>query len=94
MFIDGHAVYDSLSPAMQASQADLHPRRRPRDKSAEHPVVRTHPDTGRPALFVNKQFRAGFRSASRPNPRCCCIALRWQEQVGSQPGGGGRLAMS
>ncbi|MAM32339.1 MAG: taurine dioxygenase [Acidimicrobiaceae bacterium] len=84
MFIDGHAVYDSLSPAMQGFLAGLtciHDDARG-DKSAEHPVVRTHPDTGRPALFVNKQFSRRIPQLSRPESQMLLSYLfRWQEQV-------------
>lgn len=84
MFIDCHAVYDSLSPAMQTFLAGLtciHDDARG-DKKAEHPVVRTHPDTGRPALFVNKQFSRRIPQLSRPESQMLLSYLyRWQEQV-------------
>ena len=84
MFIDCHAVYESLSPAMQEFLAGLtciHDDARG-DKKAEHPVVRTHPDTGRPALFVNKQFSRRIPQLSRPESQMLLSYLfRWQEQV-------------
>ena len=71
LFADMYAVFDALSDSMQRFLAGLtaihdgarnYGGRQPDAARgaefpfAEHPVVRTHPDTGRKALFVNRMF--------------------------------------
>jgi taurine dioxygenase len=70
-FANMYAAYEALSPAMQAFLAGLtaihtslkSANHQYRERTAamqfpenEHPVIRTHPDTGRRALFVNRGF--------------------------------------
>lgn len=72
-FANMHAAYDALSDGMKILLADktaLHDGARVFAKVNEadgrsypravHPVIRTHPSTGRKAIFVNKQFTAGI----------------------------------
>ncbi|MSO54352.1 MAG: TauD/TfdA family dioxygenase [Rhodospirillales bacterium] len=72
MFCNMYAAYDALSPTMKTMIGGLRAvhdlafaargvfaNERPaveRAPAAEHPVVRTHPETGRKALFVNPGF--------------------------------------
>jgi taurine dioxygenase len=71
LFANMYAAYEALSPSMQrflSSLTAVHDGRRNYDgrqtapsrdtefPRAEHPVVRTHPLTGRNALFVNRMF--------------------------------------
>lgn len=78
MFANTHAAFDSLSPAMQdflSGLSAIHSGRHvySRDGYAEdrqypesvHPVVRTHPESGRQALFVNRGFTTRINELAR-----------------------------
>ena len=41
----------------------------PRDWTAEHPVVRTHPESGRKALFVNRSYTRHFKDMTEAESR-------------------------
>ena len=68
-FANQYAAYDALSPGLKKMLAELDAvhdasshRGAPMYKEQEsvHPVLRTHPDTGRTALFVNAEFTRRF----------------------------------
>lgn len=83
MFTNMYAVYDSLSPGMQrylgrltaVNDADneaiaaTRPAGQRKDLKAEHPVVRLHPDTGRPLLYVNRAHTTQFTDMTREESR-------------------------
>ncbi|MCG8591301.1 MAG: TauD/TfdA family dioxygenase [Proteobacteria bacterium] len=73
LFANQHAAYERLSPGMKALLDGLRAVHSGRGLGAAtgkaeewqlqgqlHPVVRTHPETGRKALFVNLAFTVGF----------------------------------
>lgn len=81
MWCDQYAVLEALSPAMQmmlrrlkAVHYDKQRHRKladriPTDEHSIHPVVRTHPETKRSALFISSQaehFEGMSREESRP----------------------------
>ena len=61
MWSSMYAAYEALSPPIQelcdglSALHDAHPHDRS-EKTAIHPVVRVHPETGRKSLFVNEHF--------------------------------------
>ena len=81
LFANMHAAFEALSPPLQRllcgltathdgeglyrgrygtdDRGRVYPR-------ADHPVIRTHPVTGRPALFVNSFFTTRIRELSKP----------------------------
>ncbi len=81
MFANMYAAYEALSPLLQElleqctaihDSAKAHAYRRRSGEEgleyphAEHPVVRTHPVTGRKLLFVNRGFTTRIAQLSRP----------------------------
>jgi taurine dioxygenase len=70
MWSNQQLVYESLSAPLKELLTGLtavhhaavfgHP-----EQTAEHPVVRSHPVTGRPSLFVNRQFTSHIPQLSR-----------------------------
>ena len=81
LFANMYAAYEGLSEAMRSFVDGLtavhdgeHFRPRTTDASkafprSEHPVVRTHPETGRKALFVNRIFTSHIVQLSESESR-------------------------
>jgi taurine dioxygenase len=80
LFASMYAAYERLSPTMQEFLAGLvaiHdgdpvfgarglvPRNGDRFAQTEHPIVRTHPVTGRKLLFVNQEFTTRIKGLTK-----------------------------
>jgi len=60
---------------------DAHPHNHP-EQTAVHPVVRSHPETGQPALYVNEHFTRRIVELSAPESD---VLLRYLTRFVSQP---------
>ncbi len=80
MFANMYAAYDALSDTMKAFLAGCtavhaslksanhqYREKNPEQRfpEAEHPIIRTHPETGRKALFVNRGFTTSIPQLSK-----------------------------
>ncbi|HKJ25869.1 MAG TPA: TauD/TfdA family dioxygenase [Myxococcota bacterium] len=78
LFANQHLAFERLSPGMRRmleGLRGLHSGARLgsalgqgeswRDHATAHPVVRTHPETGRKALYVNEAFTVAFEDMTR-----------------------------
>lgn len=81
-----YAAYDGLSPAMQRLLEGLravHVRRKGANPAVGvHPVVRTIPETGRRALFVNSYYTRHFEGMTEEESRSL---LEWLWEYATQP---------
>ncbi len=69
-----HCAYPAYDPEAMAADNEQSGGMRytdsdPRDWTAEHPVVRRHPETGRKALFVNSSYTRRFTDMSEAESR-------------------------
>jgi taurine dioxygenase len=80
MFANQHAAFERLSPALQRVLEGLRAVHQgtemareggltQREVTAVHPVVRTHPETGRKALFVNADYTRHFEGMTEAESR-------------------------
>jgi taurine dioxygenase len=80
VFANQYAAYETLSPGMQRMLGGLRALHRGTSVAAEkglaqsdvewtHPVVRTHPETGRKALYVNANYTKHFEDMTEEESR-------------------------
>jgi taurine dioxygenase len=90
LFTNQYRVFETLSAPLQAFLEELtathtastfgHP-----EQQATHPVVRTHPDTGRKSLFVNRTFTSHIVEMRRTESDALLDYLyAWSEQPAFQ----------
>jgi taurine dioxygenase len=77
-----YAAYDGLSDAMQdflSGLTGIHESAHVYAKlkgsvenypTAEHPIIRTHPETGRQSIYVNSIFTTGIKELNKAEERC------------------------
>ncbi|MFN3219871.1 MAG: TauD/TfdA dioxygenase family protein [Acidimicrobiales bacterium] len=84
-WINLYRAYETLSAPMRDMLEGLtavHANKYGTGASAEHPVVRVHPDTGRRSLYVNRIFTSHIPQLSRPESDVLLQFLfRWSEQA-------------
>jgi taurine dioxygenase len=87
MWSNLYLAYEQLSSPLQmlcrqlTALHDAHPHNHP-EQTAVHPVVRVHPETGHPVLYVNEHFTRRIVELSAPESE---VLLRYLTQFVTQP---------
>ena len=82
MWANQYEALERLSPGMRDMLAPMRARHKGFEIEETHPVVRTHPETGKKALYVNGGFTYSFENMSSEDSQ---PLLDYLVKVGSTP---------
>lgn len=82
MWADQYTALEYLSPGMRSMLETMRAVHRGFEIESTHPVLRTHPETGRKALYVNGGFTRRFEHLTEEESR---PLLEYLVDVGSRP---------